>query len=391
MPARNEIYIVRHDQTAYDEAKKRGLSPGEIRHTIITRLEGQIARYGGEFILKEKFTEFFYEETIDLKTGQTRLHAPGFMGPIAESYDRAIHENKVSGRSARREEAECEGFHYLEKELLEAPLGTCYLWISPPGTKEEGYGDYSFTYMGRVEETANGRRISVTSLRNTLTLEEHTLIINRFLPEEKKLANPQDIDFLSTPAIIYPEGNCDIYDLLLKMDVILKTQKGKKTEFAKAYQERKNWEKELVKKLSPVINDYYSLLEKGVTQEELQQVFWAMENYTREWINKRPVTIINERPVSPVELREHFYAQYNYKPPALEGGNCPPDPSSLSSNPFSSAILPFQQHKLENTVSSEGKKTLKCTCPNCNKKVEAVIESGKIHCPKCGASAEYEC
>lgn len=391
MPARAEVYAVRHDQRAHRDAKNQGLTPGERQRIMMTRLEDQIARYNGEFILKKEFTEFFYEEVVDLKTGQNRLHAPGFIGPIAESYDRAIWENRSNGLSARREEAECDGFHYLEKVLLNAPVGTCYLWISPPGTKEEGYGDYSFTHLGRVEETSRGRRINVTSLMNILTLEEHAQIINYFLPEGKRLTNPRDVDFLRNPAIIYLGERGSIHDLLLRIDLILGIEKGKKTEFAKAYQERKNWERELIEKLRPVIADYYSLLENGAAQEQLQQVIWAMENYTREWVNKGPVTIVNERPVSPEEMGLLFYEQYNHKPPALEGGSCPTDPNSSTDDSLSSAVLPFQEHRLKNSSLSEGEKILPCKCPTCHQKVKAVIKGGKIHCPNCGASAEYKC
>jgi hypothetical protein len=39
----------------------------------------------------------------------------------------------------------------------------------------------------------------------------------------------------------------------------------------------------------------------------------------------------------------------------------------------------------------EMKRKLKCTCPFCSKKVEATISNGKIHCPECKKSADYNC
>ncbi len=39
-------------------------------------------------------------------------------------------------------------------------------------------------------------------------------------------------------------------------------------------------------------------------------------------------------------------------------------------------------------VFSGEKRIFCCTCPKCNKQVEAEIYGGKIHCPKCGAEAE---
>ena len=46
---------------------------------------------------------------------------------------------------------------------------------------------------------------------------------------------------------------------------------------------------------------------------------------------------------------------------------------------------------LHSTISHSERKTLSCTCPNCNKKVEAEIYGGKIHCPNCNSSATYNC
>ena len=38
-----------------------------------------------------------------------------------------------------------------------------------------------------------------------------------------------------------------------------------------------------------------------------------------------------------------------------------------------------------------GENTLHCTCPFCNKEVNATIQAGRIYCPSCGESAEYHC
>lgn len=46
---------------------------------------------------------------------------------------------------------------------------------------------------------------------------------------------------------------------------------------------------------------------------------------------------------------------------------------------------------LESSKMMEGEKTLNCTCPFCNTRVEAVISGGRIQCPHCGKSAEYHC
>lgn len=390
--ARAEVYVVGHDSCAPQELKERGLNSNEARSVLRTRLEQQIPSCFGEFVLKSEFKEFFYEEVVNPQTGQKELQAPGFLGPIAKSYDKAIGECRRWGQSGRREIAECEGFRKLEKALFEAPEGTFYLWISPPGTKKEGYGDYSFTHLGQIKKTERGRRIEVTAWRNTLTLEEHLQIINYFLPEEDKLESPEDTDFLRNPILIEAKNDQTIDDLLVVMEVILRQVSNRPSCFAENYKQRKDWEAKLRQALKPMIDDYCSLLEQEASDAQLQQMFWVMENYTQDLINKSWVTIINEGPIPIYERkRTLFYQQYRYEPEALAGGNCPPDPSSLSKNFLSSSFLPWQQHRLENFNSQEGERKLNCTCPNCHQKIEAVIENGKIYCPACGASAEYKC
>jgi len=388
--ARAEVYIVGHDQNAYAEVKNKGLNPETI---LRPRLNEQIPAYLGEFVLDVKFKEFSYDEVTDPQTGQKELHAPGFIGEISKSYDRAVWDAKSRGWSGEREIAECEGFKTLEKQLFESPDGTFFLWISPPGSKEEGYGDYSFTHLGQIRKTVGGRRIEVTSVRNKLALEEHAQIINHFLPEEKKLKNPKDTDFLRNPVVIEGDDNYTRHDLLVSIDVILKETSGRASHLAKAYQEKEDWENNLLKILQPMIDDYYRLVEEGASRDELQRTIWTIENYTKEMLSRETAVTIGKRPISVAEQDiAIMYRQWGYEPKALAGGGCPTGSSRSTKDLFSSsASLPWQEHQLENSHSGEGKKTLECTCPNCNQKVKAVIEGGKIHCPACGASAPYEC
>lgn len=393
--ARPEAYAVRYDQSAYSEFQNKGLNPEEARQLLVTRLENQIASYLGEFILAVRFKEFFYEEATNPQTGQKELHAPGFIGPIAESYDRAIRESRGRGWSGERENAECEGFRKLEKALLEAPEGTLYLWISPPGSKEEGYGDYSFTHLGQVKRIGNRRRIDVTSVRNTLTLEEHQKVINHFLPEDEKLQNPEDTDFLRTPVVIQnPENRYTVHDLLVAVDVLARRGKGRQIGFAEAYHEREDWEERLRQLLTPFIDDYCSVLESGASNHQLQTIIWSLENYAVglfKTASLAPLVIEQTSPVRP-ETKPAFYAHWGYEPEALRGGSCPLTSTTRSSSlTFSSAVLPFQEHQLENSHSSEGKRTLDCECPSCRRKVKAIIENETIHCPACGAAAPYKC
>lgn len=59
---------------------------------------------------------------------------------------------------------------------------------------------------------------------------------------------------------------------------------------------------------------------------------------------------------------------------------------------FASAIDMGLRPDLLSQVSTKTEKSvLPCTCPFCNKKVNAKIENGKITCPRCNKSAPYQC
>lgn len=398
--ARSEVYVVDHDQTAHSQWRREGRSREEVHRLLRTRLENQIPAYLGEFILGVRFKEFYYEEKTGPATGQKFIGAPGFVGDIGASYQKAIADAKSRGWSGKREKTESDAFNLkLKPQLFNASVGTFYIWISPPGSKEEGYGDYSFTHLGQVQKTSQGqRRYVVTSLRNTLELDDHAAILNHFLPEGEKLKDPNDLDFLSNPVVIKNEGNHTIRDLLVAMDVILKRERNRTTHFAQAYQEREDWERRLREALSPMIEDYCLSVENGPSSKDKQKIIWAMENYTKEMITGRRLPeAVREGPVLAHELeRAVIYRRYGHEPKALSGGSCPPNRNNSleGSSPSSSAKLPWQEHQLENSDSSHCDQ---CSnpephfhCPKDKGGCGGTIESGKgaTVCPRCGLTKE---
>lgn len=106
-----------------------------------------------------------------------------------------------------------------------------------------------------------------------------------------------------------------------------------------------------------------------------QDIHQKTDTYSRLNVLSRSITITGEN---------RFYADL-YKSAKLKGfigqhqGSCP----TLNLTSFETL---FQQSMLvgEN-------KTLDCTCPMCSKKVTAIIENGRIHCPSCNKSAAYAC
>jgi hypothetical protein len=60
--------------------------------------------------------------------------------------------------------------------------------------------------------------------------------------------------------------------------------------------------------------------------------------------------------------------------------------SSIYGNPYSVAAF-----GLSDETKNTREKILKCTCPFCNRKVEAIIKDDTITCPKCKKSVSYKC
>ncbi|QQS44512.1 hypothetical protein IPM65_02850 [Candidatus Roizmanbacteria bacterium] len=123
---------------------------------------------------------------------------------------------------------------------------------------------------------------------------------------------------------------------------------------------------------------------------ELQTNYWNTD------VGQTVRDIMKLQTIDPMQYYAHAEAIRQSERATITGGTSCPSLNSTSAMEslsgfsesgmsFNTAIQSFMQGE------SKSKKTLECTCPNCDKKVAARIENNKITCPNCKASAPYKC
>lgn len=164
-------------------------------------LEDEIISYLGEFRfgLKKYDYSLVYSHTDD---EGWRLRDPHRLEAMGIKARRSVAERKMLGQSTNREEAEGEGLNSLDRQLESAQEGDSIVWVSPPGTPEEGYGDYGFIFVGKVKRSAETRKeISMTAIRvKSPTIARFNVAFRTLSGESLSFLKAED--FLRNPAVL---------------------------------------------------------------------------------------------------------------------------------------------------------------------------------------------
>lgn len=264
-----------------------------------------LLRYLGEYRLAVKFDEFYYKEGC---LAGERFLAGEENFPIIQKFKKAIYKKEKEGANPEREIAECAGFQKIEEAYLRGE-DFLFLWISPPGSKEEGYGDYSFTFIGEVRD----RRIRVIPYRNNLSLNEHREVASIFSQRAEFFKT--DIDFLANPVFIQKkEGLKKAEDVLLRI--------GEKEKIDLSWRER------LEQKVGGLIEMFIDALRKNASDAELNRIKWSMENFTLETKDEIITGKFNglTKEIDNSKILDIFG---RYAPPPV-AGSCPSSSKTLS-------------------------------------------------------------
>jgi hypothetical protein len=260
-----EAYTVSYDKANYRAPIPLGFEPQAVLNKREESIKENILRYLAEYRIGVKFDEFFYREEKDNLTGQAHLSAIE-PGRISDIFRRAIKSREEKGLEAGRETAECLGFQKLEQELLNTSIpNKLFVWISPPGPREDGYGLYSFTFVGQVINSYEGKRIRVIPYRNIMTLDQHRKTLLLF--SDHALSFKKDTDFLSNPITFSPNEQ-------LKSPEDIINFIGEQEEF------NIDWMERLRGRVGFLIDAYIDLVRNGASENELLRSRNALENYT---------------------------------------------------------------------------------------------------------------
>ena len=337
-------YLPDQKQLAFRHEFYEKAADGQIRDDIVSYL----AEYRFEV------SEYKYR----LRIVNDQLVDPNSLEPMTVKAKKAIDTRKKHNLGTLREEAEMEGLSVLEKQIKENPQGTI-IWFSPPGSKEDGYGDYGFAYTGRVE----GDSLKMTAIRlEKPSNQDFNLIANSMWGEvDEKNAE----DFLRTPKVVnIPENKAKEF---IHGVFEIKTEENKKI-FEKA-----------LDKMQGAIDSFTHVVKTGTVLQK-QQAINAMENLSIELKEKlgRPFqdNVVFLADYKVINLYDAMRVQrYISKPPSI-AGSCGMSGKIESSN----ILAKLTDSTLFNKSNQEW-----FACPKCQYKADGPVGN---QCPGCGLTKE---
>jgi hypothetical protein len=302
-----------------------------------------ITSYLGEY--RFNLPKFSYT----LKFSNGRLRDPHRGDPMQDLTQRSIDKKVSEGNRTSRERAEKRGIMSLDHQLISAKNEDTIVWASPPGPKEEGYGDYGFVFIGQVKEHDTlEKTIQMTAIRvESPTIGQFNRAI--YLLTDEKTDYQTDEEFLANPKVLNKHLEEGYVDALL----------GRSFSFKPNQEEQEKFEM-IMRQMSPLISDFIrSVKNPWKSKEEKIKELYALENYALK---------LKEDYARPERRRDNFMINYNSKPTLAgitgEYGHEPPKVAGSCPTSSNSNIL--SKSSVLNSLFDEQE---------------------WFHCPKCGYQA----
>lgn len=280
---------------------------------------------------------------------------------------RALKRRKELGLNTQREEKELEALEYLGENLR---IGDTVIWVSPPGEKNEGYGNYGFFFYGIV---SNDGSIEMTARRVDLTDDEFKRRdFSRFaqtlssITQNEKYQLKTDLDFLGSPVILRPnEGVVDIDEII--------AQNFGRIDFEKLREFGR-----IIDSLRPLIEEFIRAYQNREDPHRLRKILNVIENLaqTEELAGENPINL------SLVDFRK-LEEIYGFTPPQVFGscgGTSPDDESSNFFERLSTSNI-FGKLGLD---QSDKYGLLTFRCPHCGETHRREKNQLLEYCPKTG-------
>lgn len=318
-------------------------------------LRDDIVSYLGEY--RFGLPKYSYE----LRFENDHLLDPHKKVSLENMTDESLKTRLLERKSTYREAAERQGVQMLDRKLTHAKKGDTIIWMSPPGEKSEGYGDYGFVFYGKVGEGNFEKNISMTAIRvEGRDLEKYSKAFKMITNTDVSHLNPEQ--FIANPQVLnddVPEG---YVDAVLGLTLGFKPSNEAQEKF-----------KNIIRTLGPLIEHFIGLSDIS----EKQKAFYALENYTLE-LKNASVKVSYTIDKGPEQFGE-IVDQYGYKPPKAAGscGSTGKDNSITSSNIFN------KLSSINNFLSNSEQEWF--NCPKCKYQADGPIGN---QCPGCGLTKE---
>lgn len=282
---------------------------------------------------------------------------------------RAIEIRKVRGEPTQREEAELSGIKNLEDSLRFAKSGSTVIWASPPGAKEEGYGDYGFIFMGKIDKSSPSKtRLLMTAIRlEKPSINDFNRSLTLLTEEEFNFTTAEE--FIQNPFIFGEPIEKDYLENVLEKCFLFEANDNEKIVF-----------KNVISKLDPTIDEFVRFIRYGKREEKVK-AFNSIENYALE-LKKRykqsgNIRYLDERERHEVRNLSGLISRYGFEPPVVRG-SCGSTKNMKSNNILNNGFEALRR-------SLPGEEDEWFTCPKCSYKADGPVGN---KCPGCGLTKE---
>lgn len=281
-------------------------------------LVDDIVSYLGEY--RFNLPKFSYT----LKYSDDKLKDPHRGYPMQALAQRSIDKKVSEGSGSFRERAEKQGIMSLDRQLMSAKEGDSIVWASPPGPKEEGYGNYGFIFIGNVKvDHRSEKTVRMTAIRlEDPRIEQFNKAINLLTGKKTDYKNAEE--FLVNPKVLNEHLEEGYIDSILGMSFSFKPNEESQKKFEL-----------IIREMFPLISDFVqSAKDPRISKAEKIKEFYSLENYALKLkkdyerpLIRRENIVIDFKPIS--RLRD-IVGEYG-KPPPKVAGSCPANNNNISS------------------------------------------------------------
>lgn len=294
---------------AFDIEKERVYTDAQMRDDLVSYLDEyrlRVQKHNYEF--QYSFVEGEGYKVRDIYSGEA----------MSIKTKRSLEERRVKGLSIHRELAEDEGMESLDEQLHYAQDGDRIFWISPPGPKEEGYGNYGFVFEARVQNAVSQDGLPIKRLFMTANRVENPTIVqsNRAFLEltgdNVGYINPEG--FLANPRVVK--------NISIDTDAVLQRNFSFVVD-----QKEVLLNKQVIAEMESMIDEFVGVVRSGSREEKIT-AFHALENYALD-LKQRLMSKQTSREENIVYISDYRNYQYladilsvyGYMPP-MAFGSC---------------------------------------------------------------------
>lgn len=335
-------------------------------------LKKDIESYLGEyrFKLQEYQYELLYGTTYG---GELRLLGIDDNEPMTDKAQRAITRRIKENKNTDREEAEFRGLLNLEQQLAMATINDILVWMSPPGLKSEGYGDYGFVFIGKIDKVYpyGEKHLAMSAIRvESPALKQFNAAYALFTGKNTAFSKAEK--FLASPEII--SDSPINYKKILSYIFNFQPDNKNSCLFQK-----------IIPLLNPYILEFIEFVRQGQPKKILFQAFQTIEllalDLIKEYsLEKNPQLYFIDRdfPLTYAMIRYQ-----NQTPPPI-GGSCGNTDTTNIFNKYSTLSDLFSEDDKEPFICPkcgyETTKPVGSQCPNCHLTKEEAANQGYNTC-----------